>query len=76
MGDKHSYPYLSIVGLGKVLRDDSVDQLVEEFGSEEVVLVVLYEVHPSDWVLEARGRLYPSSQRSLSLVYSLGEGSA
>ena len=52
MGDKHSYPHLSIVGLGRVLRDDSVDQLVEEFGSEEVVLVVLYEVHPSYWVLE------------------------
>ena len=52
MGDKHSNLYLSIVGLGRVLRDDSVDQLVEEFGSEEVVLVVLYKVHPSYWVLE------------------------
>ena len=52
MGDKHSYPHLSIVGLGRVLGDDSVDQLVEEFSSEEVMLVVLYEVHPSYWVLE------------------------
>jgi hypothetical protein len=52
VGDDHSYPYLGIVGLGGVLRDDSVDQLVEDFSSEEVMLVVLYEVHPSYWVLE------------------------
>ena len=40
--------------LGGVLGDNSVDQLVKEFGSEEVVFVVLYEVGPSYRVLALR----------------------
>jgi hypothetical protein len=40
------------VCVGGVLGDESVDQLVEEFGSEEDVLIVLYKVHPSYRILE------------------------